>query len=104
MPTKEFISESIQPVMATADTRRMAAGAPGLPSEFIWRGNTLRIAAVLSAWKETGPCSHGSSESYVRKHWFEVETTTGQRAKIYFERQSRGRNFRKRWWLYTIEQ
>ncbi len=100
---KKFVSESIKPVVATADAKAMAVGGPGLPSEFVWRGDTLAIAYVLRNWRETGPCKHGSSESYVRKHWFEVETTSKQRARIYFERQARGRNRIKRWWLFSIE-
>ena len=99
----EFLSEPIRPVVSTADPRAMAMGGPGLPQEFEWRGEPLRIAAVLRTWRETGPCKHGSSESYVRKHWFEVQTTSNQRAKIYFERQPRGRNRKKRWWLFSIE-
>ena len=50
-----------------------------------------------------GACKHGSGESYVRKHWFEVETTTGRKAVLYFERQPRGRNKTARWWLYSID-
>ncbi|MDP6360336.1 MAG: DUF6504 family protein [Kiritimatiellia bacterium] len=97
-----FISESIKPVIATVDTRPMATGGPGLPREFTWRGTPLRIAAVLRTWKDTGPCSHGSSETYVRRHWFEVETESNQTARIYFERQPRTRSRNKRWWLYSI--
>ena len=100
---QKFISESIKPVIATADTNAMAAGGPALPREFTWRGNTLVIATVLHTWHETGPCRNGSPESYVRKHWFEVETTSNQKAKIYFERQARGRKLTRRWWLFSIE-
>jgi phosphoribosylglycinamide formyltransferase-1 len=100
---QKFISESIKPVIATAETNTMATGGPGLPHEFIWRGTTLEVATVLRTWHETGPCKHGSSELYVRKHWFEVETTTNQKAKIYFERHPRGGKPTKRWWLFSIE-
>ena len=100
---QEFVSEPITPVVATADPKSMAAGGPALPREFNWRGKALEIAAVLHTWHETGPCTHGSGESYVRKHWFEVETTSRQRAKIYFERQPRGGKRIQRWWLFSIE-
>lgn len=76
---QKFISESIKPVVATADINAMATGGPGLPHEFIWRGKVLGIAAVLRTWHDTGPCTHGSLESYVRKHWFEVETTSSNK-------------------------
>ena len=98
--TSHFVSEPIKPVVATADTSRMAAGEPGLPREFVWRGETVAIAEVIRSWKDTGPCTHGSGERYVRKHWYEVRTEAGQRMKIYFERQSRSR---QRWWLFTTE-
>ncbi|MEW6674294.1 MAG: DUF6504 family protein [Thermodesulfobacteriota bacterium] len=98
-----FVSEPIQPDTKAADTAAMAAGEPGLPRKFIWRGETLGIAAVLRTWRETGPCRHGSGEMYVRKHWFEVATTLNQTAKIYFERQLRGRRPASRWWLFSIE-
>ena len=100
----EFVSELIQPVVSTVDPRAMAVGGPGLPREFVWCGERLGTVAVLRAWRETGPCTHGNSESYVRKHWFEVQTTDNRRARIYFERQPRGRDRTKRWWLFSIEQ
>ena len=99
---QQFVSESIKPVVATANTSAMAAGGPGLPQEFVWRGQTLVVVRVLRTWRETGPCRHGSPESYVRKHWFEFETTSGQTATVYFERQSRGRRRTQRWWLFSI--
>lgn len=88
---QKFVSEPIKPVVATADPNAMAVGDPGLPHEFTRRSKTLGIAAVFRTRRETGPCTHGSAEASVRKHWFDVETTSHQRAKIYFERQPRGR-------------
>lgn len=75
-----------------------------MPHAFVWRGGRLGIAAVLRTWRTTGPCKHGSAEVYVRKHWFEVATTSNQTAKIYFERQPRGARRARRWWLFTIEE
>ena len=43
--TEEFISEAIQPVAATLDTSRMAAGEPGLPRQFRWRSEIVSIRA-----------------------------------------------------------
>jgi hypothetical protein len=97
-----FVSETIKPVTATTDTSAMVAGSPALPREFVWRKEPLCIVRVIRTWRETGPCKHGSSESYARKHWFEVETSTGRQAKIYFERQPRGGSKLKRWWLFSI--
>ena len=101
--TEEFISEAIQPVVETIDAGRMAAGEPGLPRQFRWRSETISIARVLKTWRETGPCRHGSGEQYVRKHWFEVLTDSGLTMKIYFERQPRSANKKRRWWLFSAE-
>ena len=101
--TVRFVSESLQPLVATADPAAMADGGPGLPKEFRWRGRTLEVAGLLRSWRETGRCRHGSGEMYVRKHWFEVVTSERETLKIYFERQPRGRRRGEpRWWLYTI--
>jgi hypothetical protein len=101
MPER-FLSEALKPVAARLDTTRMSRGEPGLPREFTWRGGTLRIARVREEWRETGPCHHGSGELYVRKHWYQAEDETGRQLKIYFERQSRGRQAKARWWLFSI--
>ena len=105
MPPR-FISEPIKPVIATIDSERMALGEPGLAREFLWREETITILEVLRVWRETGPCTHGSGEQYVRKHWYEVRTNGSRRMKIYFERQPRRSSRKKteRWWLFSIEQ
>ena len=102
--TEQFIGEAIRPDAETLDTSRMAAGGPGLPDVFRWKTRIIRIAKVVRAWRETGPCRHGSGEAYVRKHWFEVVTDAGQIMKIYFERQPRSGRNRTRWWLFSIRE
>ena len=99
---ERFVSEAITPVVATIDTARMTAGEPGLPRLFLWRDRTVEIVAVLRSWHETGRCSHGSPEMYVRKHWFEVATASDGTMKIYFERQPRRGRKGTRWWLFSI--
>ena len=100
---KRFVGEALKPVAETFDTGRMAAGGPGLPREFVWRGQPVRISRVLSAWRETAPCRHGSGERYVSKHWFEIQTEAGATMKLYFERRARGRALSARWWLFSVE-
>jgi hypothetical protein len=100
---EEFVSEAIEPIPETIDATRMARGEPGLPREFRWRSEVVRVTQVLSAWHETGPCRHGSGEQYVRKHWFEVLTDSGVKMKVYFERQRRSANTKNRWWLFSTE-
>jgi phosphoribosylglycinamide formyltransferase-1 len=99
---EQFVGEPIQPVGATLDTSRMAAGEPGLPREFQWGERQIRIVEVRRSWKETGPCRHGSGEQYVRKHWYEVLTASDGVMQIYFERQPRGGRKTTRWWLFTV--
>lgn len=99
----QLISEPLTPVVATSDTSRMATGEPGLPREFLWRGRTIRITSVLSTWRETGKCHHGSPELYVRKHWYEVTTDSSGTMKIYFDRQARKGRKDARWWLFSID-
>jgi uncharacterized protein DUF6504 len=101
-----FIGEDLKPVIATCDTSRMAAGEPGLPREFIWRGQTVTILAVRRTWHETSQCHHGSPEQYVSKHWYEVETVAHGTLKIYFDRQPprRGRRGGSRWRLFSCSE
>jgi hypothetical protein len=98
----QLISEQLQPVLdQTAGA--VVAGAPLLPAKFIWRGVEHVVSEVLETWKETGPCTHGSGERYVRKHWFRIRTARGDEMKIYFERKPRSvREVKQRWWLYTF--
>jgi len=102
--SERFVSEAIKPVTATCATLLMAAGGPGLPREFLWRGRTVVIRDIKRTWRETGKCSHGSPELYVRKHWFEVTTDARETMKIYFERQDRGGRKGRRWWLFSIRE
>ncbi|MBI1374246.1 MAG: cytoplasmic protein [Phycisphaera sp.] len=100
---EQFVSEAIEPDRSAMDTARMATGAPGLPGVFTWRGTRYEVARVISVWKDSSPCRNGSPEVYLRKHWYEVETTDGSVMKLYFERQARSkRQAKRRWWLYTV--
>lgn len=101
---EEFVSEAIRPVAGTFDPAPMTRGEPGLPRRFVWRDKEYTLAAVLEAWKEDGPCRHGSGEMYLRKHWFKILTEQGPQMTICFERQARSkRQSKARWWLYTID-
>ena len=101
MPTEEFISELLSPA-ADPDPVRMSRGEPGLPASFLWRKQEFRVVEVLKTWKETGPCSHGSGEIYLRKHCYQLRMHDGSLWSVYFERQARSaRETKHRWWLYT---
>jgi len=101
---EQFVGDVLKPATETCDAAAMAAGEPGLPRQFTWRSETIQVATVLRAWRETGPCPFGGGEMYVRKHWYQILTTAGSTLKVYFERQSRGRRKGARWWLYSMEE
>lgn len=102
MPGK-FISESLSPVQDAGHLGEVRVGEPALPRAFRWRKIDLVLTDVLETWKELGPCTHGSGERYLRKHWFRARTADGAEATLYFERKSRSLKDRKRrWWLYTL--
>lgn len=101
----------------------MAAGEPDFPERFTWRGREYEVLKLREAWKSTGRDLGGSRERYVRRHWFRVLVTDGRRGGepksggaqvgrqkgeslemvIYFDRQQKSTNRKKRWWLYTKE-
>jgi len=99
---ERFIGEPIKPDTDTADAARMGTGEPGLPGRFTWRGRDYEVDYVIRSWRETGRCHHGSPELYVRRHWYEVVTTTGEKMKLYFDRQPKKGRREPRWWLFTI--
>jgi len=100
---EQLICEPIQPVAGTMDTGGMTRGDPGLPGQFIWRGDEYAVQEVLERWRETSPCRSGAAERYVRKHWFRIKTADGKEMKIYFERQPRSRRQSTlRWWISRI--
>jgi len=100
---EQFIGEAVKLAPGATDARAMARGAPSAPGAFLWRNEEYVVAEVLEVWKEASDCRSGSSERYVRKHWFRIRTTSGHEMQIYFERQPRSGGSRKaRWWLYTL--
>ncbi len=104
MKAEQFVSEPIKPVQGTFDPAGMTRGEPGLPKQFAWRDKEYTVTEVLEVWKEDGPCKSGSSEMYLRKHWFRVATEEGPEMTLYFERQPRSKSQGKtRWWLYTVK-
>jgi phosphoribosylglycinamide formyltransferase-1 len=99
---ERFVSEQLRPFPEELNITSAVAGEPAIPRKFKWRGDTIEVAEVIRKWKTTSPCTHGSDERYVRKHWYEIETVDGRYLRIYFERQARSRRERKkRWWVFS---
>lgn len=101
---ERFVSEPIKPVIATCDPSSMAFGGPGVPREFLWRGQIIKILAVVRTWRQSGRCHHGSPELYIRRHWFEVATAFHGTMKIYFDRQPHSKRKGERWWLFSTDE
>ncbi|MFW6146248.1 MAG: DUF6504 family protein [Planctomycetota bacterium] len=100
---EQFICEPLTPVPGTGDAVAMAAGAPGLPARFAWRGTDYHVHGVVKTWKTTGGCRHGSGEVYLRRHWYTVVTDPPAEMTLYCDRQARDRRHPKaRWWVYTV--
>jgi hypothetical protein len=97
---EEFVSEAIVPAPGSGDPAAMSRGEPGLPSDFTWRGKSYHVARLVSTWKTSTP---DRGEMYLRRHWFAIETISGERMTLYCERQAKsGTSPKKRWWLYSV--
>ncbi len=103
MAAEKLISEALRPLFAGDGVDSpVTAGDPLLPRAFVWRGATYPVLAVLNAGRGLGPCTHGSGERYVRKHWYRIATAGGLVMRVYFERRPRRGAAMTRWWLYSI--
>jgi len=85
---------------------RMAAGEPGVPGRFRWRGREFDIVEIVSSGKGYAREGHvPTGETYLRRHWLTVRTASGEEMTLYCERHVRGRKDPKgRWWLYTMRE
>ncbi|MBF0522272.1 MAG: cytoplasmic protein [Candidatus Omnitrophica bacterium] len=100
----QLISEPIDPIPGSFDTNFMSSGTPGLPREFLWRKQNFIVEKVIKTWRTTGPCHHGSGEQYVRRHWFEVITTSHHVMKLYFDKGNHGKSKEMGWILFTVSE
>ena len=99
---EQFMAGRSGPFAGTFDTDRISTGEPGLPRQFRWGSRTVGVRPGAEELAGTGPCHHGSGDRYVRKHWYEVLTDSGETMTIYFERQPRVQSNKSRWWLFTV--
>jgi phosphoribosylglycinamide formyltransferase-1 len=99
---EQLVSEPIHSLDPLIDTAALSRGEPSLPRRFRWREREYAVASVIGKWKTTSLCRSGSSEKYVRKHWWKVRTETGEVMKLYFNRQPKSPGEMK-WFLYSLE-
>ena len=99
---RRFVSEPMTPEAGSGAVDSMARGEPGLPRAFSWRGEWFEVALVLEQGKSRG---EDRGDVYVRKHWYELETTSGLRMRVYFDRNpGRSGSRESRWWVYWVEE
>ncbi len=95
---ERLISEPVAAVPGSHNASSMAAGEPGVPLAFVWRGTEYRVSRVLASDKTLRPCRNGSGESYVDKHLHTVETDSGEIMTLYRKRTGSAQDA---WILYT---
>lgn len=76
----------------------MSHGEPSVPAAFIWREQRFDVARVLATRRGMG---QDRGDTYLRRHYYDIETADAVRMTLYFERNPSDRSKRKRWWLYT---
>ena len=91
-----FIGKGLTPEGAQ-DTAALSHGEPSLPRAFMWDNERIEVAALRKTWRST---KEDRGDVYLKRHWFEFETTDGRVAVVYFDRGARKPT--QRWWLYTL--
>jgi hypothetical protein len=91
-----FVSEPIEPDVATMDPARLARGEPAVPQAFAWRGTRYEVTAVVRTWR-TYKVDRG--DRYVDRHWFEAILRSGETVKLYCLRRARSSS---RWFIFSM--
>lgn len=94
-----FVSERIVPEFGSFDIAGLARGEPSVPRAFAWRDSRFEVARITGTKRATG---EDRGDVYVRRHYYDVETSDALRMSLYFERNPSDRHRRKAWWLYTV--
>lgn len=89
---KRFVSEPIYAIDSGLPT-----GEPQVPAAFRWRDETLTIASVRQTRRST---KVDRGDTYVKRHWFELDIADGRVATVYYDRAAK--RGEPHWWLYTI--
>jgi RimJ/RimL family protein N-acetyltransferase len=94
-----FVGERITPHTGLFGVAALARGEPEVPKAFVWRGQVYTVARTLHHRKAMG---QDRGDFYVRRHYYDVETSDALRMRLYFERNPSDRSKQKAWWLYTF--
>jgi hypothetical protein len=93
---RKFVGQSIVPA-GDGFITPASGSEPPVPRAFHWKGRTFDVSAVLRTWRTTRP---DRGDVYLKRHWFELETTSGEKLEVYFDREAR--RGAPRWWLYSL--
>lgn len=97
-----LVSEAIVPSAGAFDAGPMAAGEPGLPQAFEWRGRIVAVRTCEGRWKKFGP-GDGGGGVYLRRHYFRLVMESAEVWTVYCERRSARSTRGSRWVLYKVE-
>jgi Family of unknown function (DUF6504) len=92
-----FVGKALVPDGAL-DVEALAQGEPSLPRAFYLAEERIEVAHLLRTWRST---KDDRGDTYVKKHWFEFQSSDGRRAIVYFDRAAR--KGAPRWWLYMLD-
>jgi hypothetical protein len=94
---RKFVS---RPLVVAGDGFVMPASGsqPPVPRAFLWDDRTLVITAVLRSWRST---KGDRGDTYLKRHWFELETACGLRLEVYYDREARRGT--SPWWIHTVQ-
>ena len=95
---RRFVSAAIQPT-GSALASQATGSEPPVPSVFSWAGRELAVKTILRTWRST---KNDRGDNYLKRHWYEIETTDGAILQVYYDRE--GRRGESPWWLFTIDE
>jgi hypothetical protein len=82
---RKFVSA---PIVAAGDgfVTPASGSEPPVPRAFRWAERTLEVASVLKTWRSA---KTDRGDAYLRRHWFELQTASGAKLEVYFDREAR---------------
>jgi hypothetical protein len=95
---RRFVSRPLVPA-GEGFVTPASGSEPPVPSAFIWGDRVLGVTAVLRSWR-SGKTDRG--DTYLKRHWFELQTACGHRIEVYYDREAR--HGASQWWLYVIDE
>ncbi len=92
-----FMSKPLVPEGASFESDDRGRFEPAVPPAFRLGDERLGVLRVLRSWRSERT---DRGDSYLKRHWFEIELDDGRIAVVYFDRGAR--RGAPRWWCYTL--